>query len=924
MKRADRRPLLLLVLVAALAQAPGMTAHGAAGEAGNDLAISNQFLELHFQRQGERVAATALVNRIAGRTIHLAADDFALKLEGRPTLHAENFTVREVAREKLPAGQRLTLHLVQGGGTSKVALVYELLDDSFFLRRHVEFSPGAPVLLREVEVWKVGLEGRCSHQETGPPEEMLHNVWGVDRKTGFGKPVFLEDTFWGLEFPAGYNHYACGYLTLSHLPGRKVAETFISKTAVLGVAPPDQVARHFRSYIEQGRSRPRQPEVQVDYNTWTTVTPATESNSLALIRQFQQHLFEPYGVSFDSFTLDDGWDEKHSLWQLRTNGFPHGFTPLLDALQPIGTKLGLWLSPSSGYEHADWGGQNGYTRNATFDWFLCQSDPAYRREICRVVPELIRNHDVGFFKMDGFCASCDTHRHDHHLDGDFAREANVDAFIELLSAMRKAKPGVYLDPTSGMWLSPWWLWYVDSVYADTYDGTAPAIVPSPNGFDGATSIRDALLRRRLAANPGFDPAAVETLGVYLDPTLAIAPQTFFDHWQDNAMMVAGRGNRLLTFYMNPALFPNPPKDWAFLAGMIQWARHNAPTLARTEMILGDPYRMEAYGYAHFRGRRGILALRNPFIQPQTVRLKLDESCGWMASDAGTGTYAAAIVFPYHETLRPAFRHGDPLELELQPYQTLIVQIETTGEASPTLAGVRAREVSRASGKISWEVFGLSGTKLSVPVAGLPKPGKILWDGQPIKSVATRQGVELPLTFAGEKKHCFAEGGSLRADPGPGGAGRLLGSCNATIPKGTTASVYVLCLDPSPAATEFKCRATIAGIAVPATAIQALVGSKTTLRLVRELPLKPWVFFRFPVPEGKSKITISLESASPQPRALAVKAGWWLWTEQPLQKAALTLEFDPPLPAAPVHPLPFPSALEFQRQVLTLQPLKSFL
>ena len=260
MKRADRRPLLLLVLVASLGQAPGMTVNGAAGEGGSDLASSNQFLELHFQRQGERVAATALVNRIAGRTIHLAADDFALKLEGRPTLHAENFTVREVAREKLPAGQRLTLHLVQGGGTSKVALVYELLDDSFFLRRHVEFSPGAPVLLREVEVWKVGLEGRCSHQETGPPEEMLHNVWGVDRKTGFGKPVFLEDTFWGLEFPAGYNHYACGYLTLSHLPGRKVAETFISKTAVLGVAPPDQVARHFRSYIEQGRSCPRQPK----------------------------------------------------------------------------------------------------------------------------------------------------------------------------------------------------------------------------------------------------------------------------------------------------------------------------------------------------------------------------------------------------------------------------------------------------------------------------------------------------------------------------------------------------------------------------------------------------------------------------------------------------------------------------------------
>ena len=215
--------------------------------------------------------------------------------------------------------------------------------------------------------------------------------------------------------------------------------------------------------------------------------------------------------------------------------------------------------------------------------------------------------------------------------------------------MRTAQPGVYLDLTSGMWLSPWWLWYVDSVYADTYDGTAPALVPSPNGFDGATTIRDALLRRRMAANPGFDPAAIETLGVYLDPTLAIDPASFFDNWHDNAMMVAGRGNRLFTFYMNPTKFPNPDRDWPFLAGMIRWARHNASTLARTERILGDPYRMEAYGYAHFVGGRGILALRNPFIQPQTVHLKLDESYGWSASDAGTGRHTATVVYPYPET-----------------------------------------------------------------------------------------------------------------------------------------------------------------------------------------------------------------------------------------------------------------------------------
>ena len=79
------------------------------------------------------------------------------------------------------------------------------------------------------------------------------------------------------------------------------------------MASAGSVASHFRDYIARGRHRPVVPAVQVDYNTWTTVSPATESNSLDLIRQFKTNLFDPHGVAFDSFTLDDGWDEKNSL-----------------------------------------------------------------------------------------------------------------------------------------------------------------------------------------------------------------------------------------------------------------------------------------------------------------------------------------------------------------------------------------------------------------------------------------------------------------------------------------------------------------------------------------------------------------------------------------------------------------------------------
>ena len=919
--------LFLLAVVALIANLDGMAMICAARESGGDLFIGNKYLELRFQRKGGQVVATSLVNRMANRTLRLSGDDFALNFEGQATLRAGDFVLGQATKEAIPGGQRLSLRFGQRGGASRIAVVYELLDADFFLRRHLEFSPASPMPLRQVEVWRVGLEGQCSFQELGPPAYLLKDVFGVKDKKGFGLPVFLEDTFWGLEFPAGYNQYAKGAMTLTQFPGRTVTGRFVSKTAVAGVAPPGQAAPRFRAYIEQCRGRSRQPEVQVDYNTWTTLMPETESNSLDLIGQFKTNLYEPYGVSFDSFTLDDGWDQKNSLWDIRASVFPRGFKLLLDTLHPMGTKLGLWFSPSSGYEHAGWGGQHGYARNATFNWFLCQSDPNYCRDMGRVVPELIRQNGVGFFKMDGFCASCDTATHPNHLAGDYAREANVDAFIELITAMRQANPGVYLDPTSGMWLSPWWLWHVDSIYGCTYDGTPPALLPSPNGLDGATTTRDAILRRRLAQNPGFDSAAVETLGVYLDPTLVVDRHTFFDNWQDDAMMVAGRGARLLDFYMNPAQFPNPPKDWAFLAGLIQWARHNASTLAHTEMILGDPYRREPYGYAHFAGRRGILATRNPFIQPQKTSVKLDESAGWMASDAGTGIYAASVVYPYRETLRQALRYGDALEMELQPYQTLIIQVEATGQAGPTLSGVRGRVVNRSAGKAAWEVFGLPGQTLSALINNGLAPKKVTLDGLDIAAVKTGQGLELPLTFEGERLLCATAGGALQFEESGNvwqpAASNLAGACTVNIPHGVKASMFVLCLDPPPPSDEFLCRATVNRSVIPVTEIRCPSPRNIPASTLAELPLNPWVFFRFELPEGKSEVAVSIRAGEKYPKPFSVQAGWWLWAEQPLKKKTLAMEFDQPLPSAAVNPLPFPSAMEIQRQVLPLQPLKAF-
>lgn len=900
----------------------GLGGMSAAAEVAERWELGNAQLVLTLERQGDQVVAQRLDNRLAGRCWELKGDDFSLAMEGGKVWRAADFALREVVREARPEGQRLRVELSRRGAEDRLAVVYELGEGDFWVRRHLEWAPSAPQVLEKVEVWGVKVEGRCSFQETGPPSYLQDNVWSVDGKHGFGQPVFLEDTFWGLEFPAGDNHYGEGRISLQHRPGRVVGDRFVSKFAVLGVAPVGQVAGRFRSYIEQGRGRPLAPAVQVDYNTWTTVSPATEANSLELIRQFRTKLFDPYKVAFDSFTLDDGWDEKNSLWAVRASGFPRGLAPLRAALQPMGTALGLWLSPSSGYEHAAWGGKNGYARNATFDWFLCQSDPRYRREMERVVPTLIRDHGIGYFKMDGFCASCDTANHAHHGVGDAAREANVEAFMALLRSMREANPKVYLNPTSGMWASPWWLWQVDSLWCDTYDGTAPALIPSPNGGDGATTCRDALLRRRLAQHPGFDPAAFETLGVYLDPTLTRDPGNFFENWQDNAMMVAGRGQRLLTFYMNPAQFPDPPKDWAFLGAMIPWVRQHAETLAHTEMILGDPGRGEAYGYAHFHGQGGLVVLRNPFLEPRTVEVRLDESSGWTAEAAGGASYVASLVYPQQEALAGRWGFGSRLALELQPYETKVVQIEPQEKALGGLEGVGARELRRVGRESTWELQALPGTRVEGAWRGLPVPQRAVLGGQVVAPQKTERGWEIPLTFAGEREAAEVRGGALEVRRSAAGAMQVAGEGEVLVPRGARASCYALAWEVVPEGA-VECRARVDGVDLPVVAIRSPLVEKIAARTLKELPLQSWVLYRWEIPEGRHAVAVSLQGGGVDAPNFSVRAGWWLWLERPLERLELTMEFPADWKGGAPAVLPLGAAREFQREVIRLQGLQKF-
>jgi alpha-L-rhamnosidase len=850
-----------------------------------EVVLENDALRLVIDTAAGHPKATRLLNKLSNRAVSLASDDFALHLEGRQPLRSADFSLRRIDEETLPDGRRLVFHLAAREPAVTVDMIYELRDADFFLRRWLRITPAKdrPLALREIEAWRVGVAGAAAYQ-------------------GYGVPIFLEDTFWGLEFPGGRNAYADGAVSLIHHPGRSITGPYTTKTAVLGMAEPGRVRARFLQYVKTFQATPKDLRLFVNYNTWWTLMPPDEKNCLELIDLFRQKLFLPYGESIDTFTIDDGWDNKDSLWEIRKDRFPNGFAPVVERLKTIRANLGLWLSPSSGYSHAPWGAAHGYARNSN-EFFLCQSWPKYRRDIAQVVTGLAKQYDMAFFKFDGFGAACKASGHGH-LPGDFAKEANIEAFLELMAAVRQARPGCYIDPTCGMWLSPWWLREADSIWGPVSGDLASAVVPSPVLRYSSTTTRDGVFRLRCRDYQGFPPTAVEHLGI-----IVITPEP----WEDDAMAVLGRGCRLLTLYINPKCFEKGDRDWAFLASILKWARHNGTTLHHdTQMVLGDPMRRQPYGHAHFCGQRGIVALRNPVIERQDVEVKLDETAGWKRDEALAGgddaQFLARIVYPRHEVLPQIVRYGDVLKVLLSAYETLILHLEPLPRNVMVVAGARCRPGPSAGNRAEYEVFGLPGEKLQVAVFG-PAPVRAEFDGRPVELAAQ---LTLP---AGETAGPAADGGQFVVQPSAQGF-KAAGRCTVHVPPSAAATVHVLCEFRGKEEKPLTCQATVNG----RPAKVEIIRKKLEQDGDDSEPGRSWAWLKFGVPAGQSQIELTIDNYQADGKPLAGQIGWWLWTERPTEPHKLVLELDGDVPPPAVDPLPLPVEMERFRQVVPIQRL----
>lgn len=502
--------------------------------------------------------------------------------------------------------------------------------------------------------------------------------------SGQSYPVFLNGLFLGIEFPCASTRLEGTTLTLGHLPGLrlKAGQSYRSRTAVYGTAPAGEEERTFKRYIVAHHSKHQ--GIHINYNSWWTssVPYYTEPELLGLMKTFDENLYKPYGVSFDTFAIDLGWANPKTIWEIDPKLFPQGFTGLQQAAAAMKTKLGLWISPSANYPQAldeAWAKSQGYETFALPSWypgtFLCMAGERYRSRFEARLLELVGKYHLRHLKLDGCQFQCTASGHGHE-PGPLSAEAVAEGVIKTYAAVRKAAPDIWIEACSWGWNpSPWWFFHVDSTFGSYGDDVVFGRVPSPVYRECYTSSRDFY---------NLQGAALSPVPVAFQAPVGVIHQTDEDFMND-AVTVMMRGGLFLPFYVNPA-FMNDLR-WRNLARTIQWARKNAPALQETDPLLPESWRKkegvplftsdgvmprEPYGYAHWQGGEGLVLIRNPWIVPTTYRLKLDRSTG---TPNGAKGLTAVSLYPEVRLYGKSIGFGDTLNVPLAPYETVVLSLK---------------------------------------------------------------------------------------------------------------------------------------------------------------------------------------------------------------------------------------------------------
>ncbi len=647
-------------------------------------------------------------------------------------------------------GKQLNLYFKGIDLPFRLEMSYRLDSAAFFIHRRISIKDTVSGLNYLRRIWSLNTS--------------LMGKQNVVKDGGFGQPVALVNvkggsSFFGLEYPAGENsvHIKDGKVQIrcGEEFGERIGHSWIrTHWDVEGLAPNKYVKLWFMRYVTRIRVAPAEPYTL--YNTWYDLRSPrfknigadhimNQTNIMRIIDLLRQNMIEKHGIRLNAFVLDDGWDKYQSDWKLRESTFPNGLKPIVDDLKKTNTTLGLWLGPIGGYSfrnlRVDWMKAHGFE---TVGDEMCLGGKHYSQLFKKRVVDFARNDGVGYYKWDGIQFSCSQPDHGHPV-GIYSRDAILDTLINISRAVRKANPNAYLNITSGTWLSPWWVKYANQIWMQGND-FGYADVPSISPRDAAMTYKDLVLYQDFRKYDFWFPIAnLMTHGIIKGSLNELGGTNEpLDRFTNEAVFYFARGVSMWELYVSPGILTDG--EWNAISNAILWARNRFPILANTEMIGGDPGKRETYAYVHFRGNEGIVAARNPWIEPSGLKVDLSPRLGFSSS---ARSLVVERVYPDRWISPKLYSSGETFHIPLDGYETAVYEIFPLDSATaPLLADVRFEKTGQEENKYAVEVYD-AGRDVKLLNPNSVEPG---WsNSKTVKELEALRSTVKPLTFTSEAK-----------------------------------------------------------------------------------------------------------------------------------------------------------------------------
>lgn len=660
--------------------------------------IENESVSLALTIAKKKISASSVTNKITGNILsgQSGSAEFAVHFKNGlfgQTVTSGELKIKNTFAEPKDSTEQLIIAFepfkVKGDKIS-LSLIYSLEENKPYLRKQLVFS-AEPGSCRKAVIDCIDMQPLVLSENNKtwcvPPQEKAHmNGFAVS----LGQPVFVDDLYFGCEFPACVNTVENGAVTLKYYSGKSLCElmgesgVYESVKSVCGAADTPSNARVKAAFFEYIKDIARPTGLRMQYNSWYDHMLNIDTKNIEhSFYEIEKAMTAVGSKPLDCYVVDDGWNDYQKDFWCFNSKFPNELYPARDLSEAFGSTFGLWLGPRGGYtldtvkfaRRVEKGG-NGYLNKRAQD--IDVASKKYIDKTADFMSDCQSRFNLTYWKLDGFSLRpCRSKNHDHISGGKkdmYYYSEMWERWIAVFSRLIKESDGrVYINLTSYSPPSPWFLQWVNAVWIQTSNDIG-MIEKDENGKKLTCSQKDKLLSYR--DERYYDFYRVRKLcfpasNLYNhDPIYGNEAKITLsdDEFREYLFTMAARGTSFWELYYSFNMM-NEAK-WRINNAVLRFVEEEFSMLRNSVLFGGKPSLGQIYGFGCFDGDEGIVALRNPGNQDETYVLRLEHAIG---ADERLQNAAMTVLLPYSTVgEKDKFSFGDTVTVKLPAYQTKIL------------------------------------------------------------------------------------------------------------------------------------------------------------------------------------------------------------------------------------------------------------